>query len=122
MGRNNICVIYDSDENYAKRLMSVINDDNDIPYNAQVFTKEHELDKYLQEKEADMLMICEGAYGYNAYRTGNKTVVLCEEEREADEINSREEKGLVGICKYQPSYQLLQSVMRYEKKDRVQKG
>ena len=30
MGRNNICVIYDSDENYAKRLMSVINDDNDI--------------------------------------------------------------------------------------------
>ena len=49
MGRNNICVIYDSDENYAKRLMSVINDDNDIPYNAQVFTKEHELDKYLQE-------------------------------------------------------------------------
>ena len=68
-----------------------------------------------------MLMICEGAYGYNAYRTGNKTVVLCEEEREADEINSREEKGLVGICKYQPSYQLLQSVMRYEKKDRVQK-
>ena len=24
MGRNNICVIYDSDENYAKRLMSVI--------------------------------------------------------------------------------------------------
>ncbi len=31
MGRNNICVIYDSDENYAKRLMSVINDDNDIP-------------------------------------------------------------------------------------------
>ena len=45
---------------------------------------------------------------YNAYRTGTKTVVLCEEEREADEINSREEKGLVGICKYQPSYQLLQ--------------
>ena len=39
MGRNSICVIYDSDENYAKRLMSVINDDNDIPYNAQVFTQ-----------------------------------------------------------------------------------
>lgn len=24
MGKNNICVIYDSDENYAKRLMSII--------------------------------------------------------------------------------------------------
>ena len=43
MGKNNICVIYDSDENYAKRLMSIINDDNEIPYNAQVFTKEKEL-------------------------------------------------------------------------------
>ena len=42
MGRNSICVIYDSDENYAKRLMSVINDDNDIPYNAQVFTQEQD--------------------------------------------------------------------------------
>ena len=39
MGRNNICVIYDSDENYAKRLMSVINDDNDIPYNAPYIIK-----------------------------------------------------------------------------------
>ena len=72
MGRNSICVIYDSDENYAKRLMSVINDDNDIPYNAQVFTQEQELDKYLQEKKADMLMICEGAYEYDATRTGTK--------------------------------------------------
>ena len=45
MGKNNICVIYDSDESYAKRLMSVINDDNDIPYNAQVFTKENDLDR-----------------------------------------------------------------------------
>lgn len=43
-------------------------------------TQEQELDKYLQEKKADMLMICEGAYEYDATRTGNKTVVLCEEE------------------------------------------
>lgn len=43
-------------------------------------------------------MICEGAYEYDATRTGNKTVVLCEEEQDADEINSKEERGLVGIC------------------------
>ena len=116
MARNNVCVIYDSDENYAKRLMSIINDDNDIPYNAQVFTKENELDRYLQEKKADMLMICEEAYEYKTSRTGEKTVVLCEEEDYADEINARKEEELVGICKYQPSYQILQSVMKYEKK------
>ena len=72
MGKNNICVIYDSDENYAKRLMSIINDDNEIPYNAQVFTKEKELDSYLHEKKADVLMISEEAYAYDAGRTGSR--------------------------------------------------
>lgn len=122
MGKNNICVIYDSDENYAKRLMSVINDDNDIPYNAQVFTEEVDLDRYLKEKRADMLMICEEAYEYNSDRTGNKTVVLCEEDEDADVINAGKGDGIVGVCKYQPSYQLLQSVMKYEKKGKVLRG
>ena len=116
MGKNNICVIYDSDENYAKRLMSIINDDNEIPYNAQVFTKEKELDSYLHEKKADVLMISEEAYAYDAGRTGSKTVVLCEEEDDAQEINSREKEELIGVCKYQPSYQLLHTVMRYEER------
>ena len=87
MGKNNICVIYDSDESYAKRLMSVINDDNDIPYNAQVFTKENDLDRYLKEKKADMLMISEEAYEYDSDRVGSKTVVLCEEDEDADAID-----------------------------------
>lgn len=119
MGKNNICVIYDSDESYAKRLMSVINDDNDIPYNAQVFTKENDLDRYLKEKKADMLMISEEAYEYDSDRVGSKTVVLCEEDEDADEINTRKGEDLVGVCKYQPSYQILQSVMKYEKKEKA---
>ena len=119
MGKNNICVIYDSDESYAKRLMSVINDDNDIPYNAQVFTKENDLDRYLKEKKADMLMISEEAYEYDSDRVGSKTVVLCEEDKDADEINTRKGEDLVGVCKYQPSYQILQSVMKYEKKEKA---
>ena len=122
MGKNNICVIYDSDENYAKRLMSIINDDNEIPYNAQVFTKEKELDSYLHEKKADVLMISEEAYAYDAGRTGSKTVVLCEEDDDAQEINSREKEELIGVCKYQPSYQLLHTVMRYDRKDRIKRS
>ena len=122
MGKNNICVIYDSDENYAKRLMSIINDDNEIPYNAQVFTKEKELDSYLHEKKADVLMISEEAYAYDAGRTGSKTVVLCEEDDDAQEINSREKEELIGVCKYQPSYQLLHTVMRYDRKDIIKRS
>ena len=122
MGRNNTCVIYDSDENYAKRLMTVINDDNDIPYNAQVFTRENELVRYLEEKSADVLMICEDAYEYGVTKSGGKTVVLCEDEDDARQINSRNEDEVVGICKYQPSYQLLQTVMKCEKQGRAKNG
>ncbi len=31
VGKGNVCVIYDSDERYAKRLMGIINDSKDIP-------------------------------------------------------------------------------------------
>lgn len=119
MGRNNICVIYDSDENYAKRLMKIINDDVCLPYNAQVFTKKEELKQYLSNGQADMLMINEEAYEYGSILSNERTVVLCEDEDEANQINDANMESVVGVCKYQPSYQILQSVMHYEKKERT---
>jgi len=117
MGRNNICVIYDSDEGYAKRLMQVINDDNCIPYSAQVFTQKEELERYLKNGQADMLMIGEADYEYG--RADEKVVVLCEEEEEAEQINESGDESVVGVCKYQPTYQILQNVMKYERKERL---
>lgn len=35
LAKDNICVIYDDDESYAKRLMGIINDSKDIPYRAK---------------------------------------------------------------------------------------
>ena len=35
MARNNVCVIYDSDENYAKRLMSII---NEVPISITIYS------------------------------------------------------------------------------------
>lgn len=67
-------------------------------------------------------MISEEAYAYDAGRTGSKTVVLCEEDDDAQEINSREKEELIGVCKYQPSYQLLHTVMRYDRKDRIKRS
>ena len=43
MGKGNVCVIYDPDERYAKRLMGIINDDKDSPYKARMFTRKEEL-------------------------------------------------------------------------------
>lgn len=47
LAKDNICVIYDDDESYAKRLMGIINDSKDIPYRAKVFTKEEEFNRYI---------------------------------------------------------------------------
>lgn len=117
MARNNICVIYDSDEDYARKLMNVINSDGEIPYNARVFTKESEFKRYMQDGVADVLMINEESYQYDIEKTHKgKVVVLCEDEAEADNINSshtKDDEDVIGVCKYQPSYQLIQSVVKY---------
>lgn len=57
MAKDNICVIYDDDESYAKRLMGIINDSKDIPYRAKVFTKEEEFNRYILANKTDVLMV-----------------------------------------------------------------
>lgn len=120
MARNSVCVIYDSDEDYAKKLMNVINSDGEIPYNAKVFTKEAEFKRYMQDGVADVLMINEDSFRYEIEKTHKgKVVVLCEDESEADAINKNhggDGESVIGVCKYQPSYQLIQSVVKYHSK------
>ena len=43
LAKDNICVIYDDDESYAKRLMGIINDSKDIPYRAKCLPKRRSL-------------------------------------------------------------------------------
>lgn len=112
MAKDNICVIYDDDESYAKRLMGIINDSKDIPYRAKVFTKEEEFNRYILANKTDVLMVNEEQYTYGINHEDIKTddnsvIVLCEDEKEAGIINDKKEKGLIGVCKYQPAYQLL---------------
>lgn len=113
MGKNNVCLIYDSDEQYAKRLMNIINDAADVPYNAKVFTRENELGRYMANNSADVLMVSEECYTYDLEkRHAGKVIVMCEDEHSAEGINNRKKEQLQGICKYQSSYQLLNSIIR----------
>ena len=64
MGKGNVCVIYDPDERYAKRLMGIINDDKDIPYKARMFTRKEEFNKYIAGNDTDVLMVNEECYTY----------------------------------------------------------
>ena len=125
MAKDNICVIYDDDESYAKRLMGIINDSKDIPYRAKVFTKEEEFNRYILANKTDVLMVNEEQYTYGINHEDIKTddnsvIVLCEDEKEAEIINDKKEKGLIGVCKYQPAYQLLGSITR-QRSDRTQR-
>lgn len=113
MGKGNVCVIYDSDERYAKRLMGIINDDKDIPYKARIFTRKEEFNKYIVDNDTDVLMVNEECYTYELEKKkDNKVIVLCEEENAAKRINDRKREGHTGVCKYQPAYRLLGTMSR----------
>ena len=125
MAKDNICVIYDDDESYAKKIMGIINDSKDIPYRDKVFTKEEEFNRYILANKTDVLMVNEEQYTYGINHEDIKTddnsvIVLCEDEKEAGIINDKKEKGLIGVCKYQPAYQLLGSITR-QRPDRTQR-
>lgn len=73
LAKDNICVIYDDDESYAKRLMGIINDSKDIPYRAKVFTKEEEFNRYILANKTDVLMVNEEQYTYGINHEDIKT-------------------------------------------------
>ena len=113
VGKGNVCVIYDSDERYAKRLMGIINDSKDIPYKARIFTRKEEFNKYIVDNDTDVLMVNEECYTYEVQKKSDSNViVLCEEESEAKKINDKKRDGHTGVCKYQPAYQILGAISK----------
>lgn len=116
-----MCVIYDPDERYAKRLMGIINDDKDIPYKARMFTRKEEFNKYIAGNDTDVLMVNEECYTYEIQKkSNNNVIVLCEEENEARRINDRKKEGHTGVCKYQPAYQLLGTISKKHTENRAE--
>lgn len=108
-----MCVIYDPDERYAKRLMGIINDNKDIPYRARIFTRKDEFSKYIVDNDIDVLMVNEECYTYEIQKKNdNNVIVLCEDESDAKKINSQKRDGHTGVCKYQPAYQLLGTISK----------
>ncbi|WP_031556473.1 hypothetical protein [Lachnospira multipara] len=108
MSHNN-CVIYDSDETYAKRLMSTLNDSEDFTYNAQVFTDKDNLIDYLKDVKIELLMINEETYEYyceNNMESAKKIVVLCEDSEDMNMVDS----DVLYECKYQPTNELIKRV------------
>lgn len=114
----NTCVIYDSDENYAKRLMGAINEDNEVPYNARIFTKQEELQDYLEDEKPEVLMLNEELYEYYCESDkADKYVVLCEEEIDNKPEDNKDLENVSMVCKYQPSKELLSKLSKGKRKN-----
>lgn len=115
------CVIYDPDEIYAKRLMAAINDNNEVPFSAQVFTDKDELEEYLKNATPEVLMINEEIYEYNLDdKSAGKVVVLCE-----NEINTQhdfEKENVLVVCKYQSITDLINLVVPHKIKRKLNVG
>ena len=92
MAKDNICVIYDDDESYAKRLMGIINDSKDIPYRAKVFTKEEEFNRYILANKTHMALIM------RILRQMITALLFCVKMRKKQELLMiRKRKGL-SVC------------------------
>lgn len=112
MHKNNMCVIYDSDTKYAMKLMSVINSDKQIPFGAQVFTEQDQLQSYLKDYEPKILMVSEDIETYKLKEDlETKLVVLCDEEERVEQAVHQYGEQAIGVYKYQPSNRILQQII-----------
>lgn len=101
-----ICAIFDTDAEYAVRLMNAMNSRKGINYRTIMFTGRGALNEYIRDKKLQLLIIDEelareGCEGYAA-----KVVVLTE-----DALSGSGESGC-RIYKYQPADRLISAIMK----------
>lgn len=123
--KKSICAIYDVDEQYACKLMTVMNQKKKTPFQTLVFTMEEPLLEYMKENSIDILIISEGRIT-EKIRSGNVGKILAlREDMELSEVSKMPdarcvedarkigEKEMMGIYKYQSSENIVREVMNY---------
>ena len=78
------CIIFDTDEQYGKRLMCAISRHKNLPFGVQLFTRADEMEIYLEHHTADMMVVSETCCEYGAEKPcekqAKKMLVLKEEQ------------------------------------------
>ena len=81
------CIIFDTDEQYGKRLMCAISRHKNLPFGVQLFTRADEMEIYLEHHTADMMVVSETCCEYGAEKPcekhAEKMLVLTEEQKTA---------------------------------------
>lgn len=98
MGWNlkNICAVFDTDEEYARKLMNAMNTRKGIIYKTIIFTDEDALYDYFENETVQLLVIGEEIILQKPGKIqAEKTVILTENENSG------------GVYKYQPAEKLI---------------
>lgn len=111
---SNICVIYDEDSIYAKKLMNIFSLYKNIPFSVQMFTDLDELKQYLSDNTAVMLIISEKSLGVEAVRKHKGPVMVLVENENDIKLRFRNcgVDNAVGIYKYQSGESIVNEVIR----------
>lgn len=109
-----ICVIYDSDEQYGKRLMSTFSHKKSLPFGIQLFTREEELSAYLDKNIPDLMVVSESCCTYEwGRKCDGRVLVLTEEEGKLSKTVKARFKEVKSVYKYQSTDTILREVIRY---------
>ncbi|MCR5526304.1 MAG: hypothetical protein K6F39_02830 [Lachnospiraceae bacterium] len=106
--KEEIFVIYDKDESYVRRLMKYIANNSVFQIEIQGFSDIDRLKKYLENKDADMMLLAESVFEDDPeIKISGKALILTEEAMEED-IN-----GFSAVYKYQSSDNVLREVFKH---------
>lgn len=102
-----ILAIFDSEENYAYRLMEFISGKINLPFRVFVFTSEEKFYSYIGIKDIECLLISESVYKQRVETLKIPHIIILSENGE--NLN----KALHHINKYQSCENILHEVMEY---------
>lgn len=99
--------IYDLDEVYANSLMKYINQKQNMPFKATVFTNKEALEEYLQDNHIDILLVDYNLYDeYLELEDVNKIILFVENDCQQLEDYSY-------IYKFQSSENIIRKILDY---------
>lgn len=109
-------VIYDKNENYAKRLMNSMHQEMRLKggkhFEIQLFTEEQGLRSYLAENEPAVLIASEESYCQTiGEEYEGRKVILTEEYSGQEEIQKIYGEQSVGVYRYQTSEKILKQIL-----------
>lgn len=108
------CVIYDTDKQYGKRLVSAISSHKNLPFHVSLFTCKDEMAAFFDCNTADITVVSEECFEYEDVMTYSKKVlVLTEEDCGSFYKNIKSQENIKKTYKYQSVDSILREMIQF---------